>query len=86
MKKLILINIFLLALASIAFALDADLEKHATCSYCGMDRAKYAHSRMVIEYDDGTSFGPVVSTARRSIHRQDAKEYQCWRLQQQEID
>lgn len=26
---------------------------HASCKYCGMDREKFAHSRMVIEYNDG---------------------------------
>jgi copper chaperone NosL len=25
------------------------------CTYCGMDLAKFAHSRMVIDYDDGSS-------------------------------
>lgn len=25
------------------------------CKYCGMDLAKFAHSRMVIDYDDGSS-------------------------------
>jgi nitrous oxide reductase accessory protein NosL len=34
-----------------------DIQKHATCKYCGMDRAKFAHSRMLIEYEDGTSVG-----------------------------
>jgi copper chaperone NosL len=28
-----------------------------TCDYCGMDRGQYAHSRMLITYDDGTDFG-----------------------------
>ncbi len=28
-----------------------------TCSYCGMDRGQYSHSRMLITYDDGTEFG-----------------------------
>ena len=28
-----------------------------TCEYCGMDRGQYAHSRMLITYDDGTDFG-----------------------------
>jgi copper chaperone NosL len=34
-----------------------DLEQHPSCRFCGMDRNKFAHSRMLIEYDDGTSFG-----------------------------
>jgi len=57
MKKCILVSIFILALASIVYAIDSDIDKHSSCTYCGMDRAKYAHSRILIEYDDGTSFG-----------------------------
>ena len=33
----------------------ADITAHKSCQYCGMDREKFAHSRMVIEYDDGTT-------------------------------
>lgn len=29
----------------------------ASCKFCGMDRENFAHSRMLIEYDDGTSLG-----------------------------
>ena len=59
MKKLVLaVFFFLFALARLSFAADlADIEKHPTCKYCGMDRGEYVHSRMLIEYDDGTSFG-----------------------------
>jgi len=32
-------------------------EGQASCSKCGMDRGKFAHSRMLVEYDDGTSLG-----------------------------
>jgi nitrous oxide reductase accessory protein NosL len=35
----------------------ADQKKHASCSYCGMDRVKFAHSRMLIDYDDKSSAG-----------------------------
>jgi copper chaperone NosL len=34
-----------------------DLQKESSCKYCGMDRAKFAHSRMLVEYDDGTIVG-----------------------------
>ncbi len=34
-----------------------DIAKHPSCKYCGMDRNQFAHSRMLIEYDDGTSVG-----------------------------
>ncbi len=34
---------------------DSDMTTHKSCQYCGMDREKFAHSRMLIEYDDGTT-------------------------------
>jgi nitrous oxide reductase accessory protein NosL len=34
-----------------------DIQKSASCKYCGMDRAKFAHSRMLIEFEDGSSVG-----------------------------
>jgi len=34
-----------------------DIQKYPNCKYCGMDRQKFAHSRMLIEYTDGTGFG-----------------------------
>lgn len=59
MKKRILFGLFcFFALSCLAFAADlSDTQKHPTCTYCGMDRGKFAHSRVVIDYDDGTSFG-----------------------------
>lgn len=36
---------------------DADIQQMPSCKYCGMDRKMFAHSRMVIEYDDGTKLG-----------------------------
>ena len=59
MKKQILSALFIICVLSIggvAFG-DADIEKDPSCKYCGMDRAKFAHSRMVVEYEDGTSLG-----------------------------
>ncbi len=32
----------------------ADVKDGPTCKYCGMDRARFAASRMVVEYDDGS--------------------------------
>jgi copper chaperone NosL len=40
--------------AAAAGAADKDVEKIPSCQYCGMDREKFAHSRVVIEYDDGS--------------------------------
>jgi copper chaperone NosL len=34
-----------------------DIKKFPSCKFCGMDREKFAHSRMLIEYDDGTAEG-----------------------------
>ena len=31
-----------------------DVKDGPSCKYCGMDRAKFASSRMLVEYDDGT--------------------------------
>jgi copper chaperone NosL len=31
-----------------------DVDKHASCKYCGMDRKLFAHSRMLVVYEDGS--------------------------------
>lgn len=56
MKKVALFVICMLFAAPFAFAQD-DIKQAQTCKYCGMDREKFGQSRMVIEYDDGTSVG-----------------------------
>jgi nitrous oxide reductase accessory protein NosL len=40
-----------------AQAAGGDVKALADCKYCGMNREKYAYSRVLIEYDDGTSTG-----------------------------
>jgi nitrous oxide reductase accessory protein NosL len=35
----------------------ADVKMHRACAHCGMDREKFAHSRMLITYGDGSSTG-----------------------------
>jgi len=52
----LLLSLLLMALALPVFAED-DIKKHSSCKYCGMDREKFAHSRMLIEYADGTQVG-----------------------------
>lgn len=42
--------------AVVAIAADK-VETPESCKHCGMDRTKFAHSRMLVEYDDGTSTG-----------------------------
>lgn len=60
MKKLqiflMIMALCLFMIAAVAIAQD-DIKKHPACTYCGMDREKFAHSRMLIEYDDGTTEG-----------------------------
>lgn len=34
-----------------------DVEQHQSCPFCGMDRGKFAHSRMLVRYEDGSSVG-----------------------------
>ena len=34
-----------------------DIDKHAGCKYCGMDRKMFAHSRMLLVYEDGSELG-----------------------------
>lgn len=47
---------FLTGLFALAQA-QGDIQKHSSCKYCGMDRQKFAHSRVFIEYDDGSTVG-----------------------------
>jgi len=47
---------FCLLITGLTFAQE-DTKKIPSCKYCGMDREKFSHSRMLIEYDDGTSVG-----------------------------
>lgn len=47
---------FLLAMVGTVQAFE-DVQKNPTCVHCGMDRATFAHSRMVVTYDDGTTVG-----------------------------
>ena len=34
-----------------------ELKKYPKCPYCGMDRAKFAHSRVLVDYEGGSAFG-----------------------------
>jgi copper chaperone NosL len=58
MRKVLLMSLtFLLLTGYNAICAQDDIQKHPNCSYCGMDRTKFAHSRVYIEYDDGSTFG-----------------------------
>ena len=57
MKRRTVLTVALcLLLTAYAFA-EEDITKHKACKYCGMDREKFAHSRMLIEYEDGMAVG-----------------------------
>ncbi len=59
MKKLLFaLFVTCAALSSLAVAMDLpDVGKFASCGYCGMDRGKFAASRMLITYNDGAEAG-----------------------------
>lgn len=40
-----------------AESVHADVKAHQSCPHCGMDREKFAHSRMLVTYADGSSAG-----------------------------
>lgn len=61
MKKLsvycLLVILCLMMAAPIVRAMDNDVKEIPSCKYCGMNREMFAHSRMLIKYDDGTQEG-----------------------------
>ncbi len=59
MRKLpiLLIGLIFFALVSGNVFAQDDIQKHPFCKYCGMNRQQFAHSRVFIEYDDGSTTG-----------------------------
>jgi copper chaperone NosL len=57
MKKLSIAAVAVFLLSAVWVFAHEDIGKHAACHLCGMDRTKFAHSRVLIEYDDGTTAG-----------------------------
>lgn len=58
MQKIVLFGWALsIVLGATAIWAQDDINSHPSCTYCGMDRAKFAHARVVIEYDDGSVLG-----------------------------
>jgi copper chaperone NosL len=54
----VLFATFILSAFMSLFALaQDDIQKNKSCAYCGMDRGRFSHTRMLIEYDDGTTIG-----------------------------
>lgn len=52
----ILLSLCMACISGVVFAQD-DLQLEPSCKFCGMDRTKFAHSRMFVEYDDGSTRG-----------------------------
>lgn len=51
----LLVPLLLVALFAVPLhAAEADVTKYPACKYCSMDRDKFAHSRMLLVYEDGT--------------------------------
>lgn len=57
MKRLVLAVALLAPLAGPTRAQQEDVKQVPACKYCGMDREKFAHSRMLVEYEDGSVVG-----------------------------
>jgi copper chaperone NosL len=60
MKKIILLGLVVvlsMGVGQVAAGGHEDIAIHPECPYCGMDRAKFAHSRMLLTYDDNSTLG-----------------------------
>lgn len=56
MKRFILVTtLVMLVVAAVCFAAETKVEAPADCKHCGMNRTKFAHSRMLITYKDGST-------------------------------
>ena len=56
MKKLWIAILLVLSLCTVCLAADK-VETPDACVHCGMDRTKFAHSRMIVTYTDNSSAG-----------------------------
>jgi nitrous oxide reductase accessory protein NosL len=58
MKKVLVISMMIFVLSGfLVVVAQDDISKHPACPLCGMDRAKFAHSRVYIQYDDESTAG-----------------------------
>lgn len=58
MKKIFILIILVVFFLFTGLALgQEDIKKFPSCKYCGMDREKFAQSRMLVEYEDGAATG-----------------------------
>jgi copper chaperone NosL len=46
-----------LLIGGVPWAFSQDAKEIPSCKYCGMNREMFAHSRMLIEYSDGSKIG-----------------------------
>jgi copper chaperone NosL len=59
-KRSAVIAIFVTLLfctVSVSAMAQSDIDEHRDCAYCGMDRKAYGYSRMLIQYEDGSTVG-----------------------------
>lgn len=57
-NTLAMVCLFVLFAIPVVFAVQfEDQLKHPLCQHCGMDRTKFAHSRMLVTYVDGEEVG-----------------------------
>jgi nitrous oxide reductase accessory protein NosL len=56
-RRLFVVMVVLVFGAALTVVAQEDIKLSPSCKYCGMDREKFGHSRMHIEYDDGTTAG-----------------------------
>jgi hypothetical protein len=57
MRRFLQLSLALLCLGSASAQVAEDVQRYPACKHCGMDREKFGHSRMLIEYEDGTAVG-----------------------------
>lgn len=57
MRFLVAAVLMVLTCGTVCAQNEDEMRQHPDCVYCGMDRRQYAHSRMLVEYDDGSVAG-----------------------------
>ena len=70
MRKMVLFSLLVVLSLGAAQAMGGELEDvviHPECPYCGMDRAKFAHSRILLTYDDQSTLGLLLDSLRRPV-------------------
>jgi copper chaperone NosL len=57
MKKILFFTLLVFAASTLAAFAQDEIKQIPNCKYCGMDRQMFSHSRMHIDYDDGSFIG-----------------------------